>query len=91
MTQTPLFTAAAAIVGFLLTVIGSFLAAWLATRLGLRRFYREKIWERKTDAYTVIFRALFDMARWHDEHLTAYFRERDVDAAEAAELRKDYK
>jgi hypothetical protein len=52
----------------LLTVVGSllasFLGAWLAAHFALRRFYREKTWERKLDAYSAIFGALHDMYRW---------------------------
>jgi hypothetical protein len=73
-----------------LTAAASFLGAWLATQFALRRFYREKTWERKTAAYSVIFEALFDMARWHDQHLTAYFRQREIGEPEATDLRKEY-
>src|SRR4051812_11124747 len=74
----------------ILSIVGSFVGAWLATQFALRRFYREKIWERKTAAYTIIFEALFDMARWHHEHLTAYFREREIGEPEASTLRTEY-
>jgi hypothetical protein len=47
------------------------MGAWLAARFALSRFYRERVWERKTAAYTAIFEALHEMGRWFDEHITA--------------------
>jgi hypothetical protein len=51
----------------IVTAVASFLGAWLAARFALARFYREKVWERKTAAYTAIFDALHDMERWFAE------------------------
>jgi hypothetical protein len=53
----------------MVTIAGSFLAAWLAARLALTRFYREKMWERKAEAYTAIFTALHDMRVWFRTHV----------------------
>jgi hypothetical protein len=47
------------------------LAAWLAAHFALRRFYSEKVWERKTAAYSSIIGALHDMQRWFDANLRA--------------------
>jgi hypothetical protein len=47
------------------------LAAWLGAQFALKRFYSEKVWERKVAAYTSIFDALHDMCRWWSEHLRA--------------------
>ena len=44
--------------------IAAFIGAWLAAQFALSRFYREKVWERKTEAYTAIFDAFHDMDRW---------------------------
>lgn len=55
----------------ILTIIGSFAGAWLAARLALRRFYKEKVWERKTAAYTAVFESLHDMNLVARKHVQA--------------------
>jgi hypothetical protein len=54
--------------------------AWLAARFALSRFYREKVWERKTAAYTAIFDALHDMEQWFKENNSALSNERELTA-----------
>jgi hypothetical protein len=49
--------------------IASFVGAWLAAYFGLFRFYREKVWERKTAAYTAIFSALHEMDQFFNTHI----------------------
>jgi hypothetical protein len=73
-----------------LTASASFLGAWLATRFALRRFYSEKLWERKTIAYTAIFEGLHDMGLWFDRHLTAEMRGQEVDQDTAKQLTESY-
>lgn len=51
-----------------LTIVGSFAAAWIGARLSLRNFYKERRWDRKADAYTVIFEAIRDTQRWYEQH-----------------------
>src|SRR5688572_23498362 len=75
----------------LLTIAGSFIGAWLAARFGLRRFYDEKLWERKTEAYTAIFAALHDMRRRFDVHYDAEIEERSLDTQTKNKLWSDYK
>jgi hypothetical protein len=41
-----------------LPFIAATLGAWFTAHFSLRRFFREKEWERKTLAYTAIFEAL---------------------------------
>jgi hypothetical protein len=72
-----------------LTVISSFVGAWLAAQFALSRFYREKVWERKTAAYTAIFEALHDMDRWFDEHIDELAHNRELSTERAAQLRTD--
>jgi hypothetical protein len=74
-----------------LTAVASFFGAWLAARFALRRFYQEKLWERKTVAYTTIFEALHDMERWFDTHLDAYFAQTELDERVKTEMWEDYK
>jgi hypothetical protein len=74
----------------ILTGITSFAGAGLAARLALRRFYAEKVWERKTVAYTAIFEALYDMSRWDDAHITAQMRGHEIEDDEQAKLTAEY-
>jgi hypothetical protein len=67
------------------------IAAWLTARFALHRFYREKVWERKTAAYTAIFDALHDMRRWFMEHMRAYEHEGEIAEADARKLAEDYR
>jgi hypothetical protein len=49
-----------------LPFIAAALGAWFTAHFSLRRFFREKEWERKTQAYTAIFEALHNMRAWFD-------------------------
>jgi hypothetical protein len=75
----------------LTALIAAPVAAWLAARFALRRFYSEKVWERKTVAYTVIFDALHDMRRWFNEHWHAEEMHREVPEDVRAKLLADYR
>ena len=37
--------------------LASFAGAWLASKFALNSFYKQKVWERKAEAYTSIFSA----------------------------------
>ena len=67
------------------------LAAWLAAHLALRRFYSEKVWERKTAAYSSIFDALHDMRRWFDEQLRAAGAQQEIPDELEDKLLGDYR
>lgn len=43
----------------------SVFTAILTVRLSLRRFYSERLWERKMDMYTVIFEALYRLKHYY--------------------------
>jgi hypothetical protein len=73
------------------TALASFLGAWLAARFALSRFYREKVWERKTGAYTTIFEALHDMGIWFDKHLDAEVRGIELDEQAQDRLSEEYR
>lgn len=51
-----------------MSIIGSLVvavvAAWVAASLALQRFFRERWWERKVEAYTELLVALHDLAEW---------------------------
>jgi hypothetical protein len=74
----------------LLSTVRSFFGAWLAAHFALRRFYREKLWERKTAAYTAIFEAIHDMSMWFDQHFNAMVRNRELSKEKQDELTATY-
>lgn len=59
---TPIATA-------LLSSVAAFVGSWLAARFALLRYYQERIWERRAEAYTSIFGSLHDMEQWLSEAL----------------------
>lgn len=74
----------------LITPIASFFGAALAAHLAIKRFYKEKVWERKVEAYTAIFDALHEMNKWFEVHLEAWLNDRDVTDEERAKLQASY-
>jgi hypothetical protein len=74
-----------------LSAIGGFIGAWFAARFALSRFYRERTWERRADAYTAIFEALHDMEKWFDKHLESEQQARELSKDEVERLTEDYK
>jgi hypothetical protein len=73
----------------ILTVAASFIGAWLAAQFALRRFYREKVWERNTAAYTAIFEAIHQMSRWFEEHINELAYNRQLPKKRASDLFKE--
>ena len=74
----------------ILSMLGSFFGAWFAAHFALRRFYREKVWERKTNAYTAIFEAIHDMGTWFDEHFDSMVRHKEISEEQQHELTTTY-
>jgi hypothetical protein len=72
-----------------LSAAASFIGAWLAANFALRRFYKERMWERKAAAYSAIFEALHVIERWYDKHHDAYFEQRDLPEETTNKLRAD--
>jgi hypothetical protein len=68
----------------------SFIGAWLAARFALYRFHHEKVWEKKTAAYTIIFEAIHDIDRWFDIHIAEASGGYDLPEAKEEKLREDY-
>lgn len=69
---------------------GVILAAWLASRFTAGRFYTERTWDRKANAYSTVFEALHTMQTWVGEELDAYYEQRDLTEAKAKKLREEY-
>ncbi|QAY96079.1 hypothetical protein CWB41_10340 [Methylovirgula ligni] len=74
----------------LLQVAASIFGGWLAAIFSLRIFRSQRVWERKAEAYTAIFDALYDMARWYDEHFDAEISGRELSEDKKSELSKAY-
>jgi hypothetical protein len=47
-------------------------------QLSLRRFYAEKWWERKADAYMAILESLYHMLDYFNEEVSEYFTEKNL-------------
>src|SRR4051812_13129208 len=67
------------------------LGGWFSAHLALRRFFREQEWERKTQAYTAIFEALYDMRLWFDENWDAEIEGRGLSEEKQKELGEAYR
>jgi hypothetical protein len=76
---------------YLITPVASFLGAGLAARLAVKSFYKEKVWERKAEAYTEIFGAISEMNHWFDLHQNALESAFEISAEDKAELLASFK
>jgi hypothetical protein len=74
-----------------LSVASPFASAWLAARLTLDRFVREKAWERKAAAYTEIFGALHAMQNWYRTHIEAVETYSEIPPEQSKELEASYR
>lgn len=84
--------------GWLSTFVGSLLGAivalgavWLASRLAVGRTRAERVWDRKAEAYSVIFEALYEMEEWFDDNLDDEMLRRDVDQSVQARRNASYR
>ena len=80
-----------ALAPIVLSAIGGFFGAWFAARFALSRFYHERTWERRADAYTAVFEALHEMEKWFDKHIEGEQRAGELPIDEVARLTEDYK
>jgi hypothetical protein len=64
---------------------------WIAAQFALGRFRKEKVWERKTAAYTVMFEALHDMMEWFNRHLTEQYELREISDEERTRFALEYR
>jgi hypothetical protein len=74
----------------IIAAVASFLGAWFAAQLALGRFYREKLWQRKVEAYSAMFDALHHMNRWFEEHLRAARASREIPDQTSNQLGSSY-
>jgi len=71
----------------LLSAVASFIGAWLAAFFALGRFYKERSWDRRANAYSTIFAALHDIEQWYDKHLDALVEARQLSTEKTEQLR----
>jgi hypothetical protein len=86
-----LYDTAMFLLPYIITALASFAGAWIAAHLALNTFYHQKIWERRADAYSAIFEALFDMTLWYDTNLTAEMRRHDIPEDEQKRMLEEHK
>lgn len=71
----------------IIAAVASFAGTWLAAQLAFARFSKEKIWERKAEAYTAIFEALHYVGRWYEKHYEASIVWKDIEEEKTKQLK----
>ncbi len=71
--------------------LASFAGAWLASKFALSSFYKQRVWERKAEAYTAIFSAISEMNYWFDVHQNVYETDAEISKEEKEELWTSFK
>ncbi len=66
-------------------------SSWITVQLSLRKFRREKWWERKADAYANVIEALHYSKQFSEEHFEAAIKGREISPDKDAELRAEAK
>jgi hypothetical protein len=74
----------------LVSGITGILVALVTTRLALRRFYSERWWERKLQAYSTILESLYDMKRYSEEAIDAFESGRELSDDWKTQLHAQY-
>jgi len=72
-------------------LIGAAFVAWLTVTLALRRFKKEKSWERQIEAYLGIIRSLSDLRSVNVQELREMEMHADLSDDERAEQSRIYK
>ena len=77
------------IAGLASAIFVSVVTAVLTVQLALRRFYSEKWWERRSDAYSEIIKALHQVREHADTNLQFALRDKDLPEEGDARLTKE--
>lgn len=72
------------------SVFSAVISSLLTANIALKRFQREKMWERRADGYTAILEALHEMKAWYEEHEAMLYRDHDMDDDQKAVLSGRY-
>jgi len=76
---------------FILQAAISIGGAFLATHLAMKKFRREKWWEKKAAAYTELIEALHTMKWPVSEHFNAVIESREISKEESHRLWEEFK
>ena len=74
-----------------ISISGSIGGAFLATHLAMKKFRREKWWEKKAAAYTELIEALHTMKWPVSEHFNAVIESREISKEESHRLWEEFK
>ena len=72
-------------------IIIAILTSFLTVRLSLRRFYSERWWERKAEAYSTILESLFNIKSYVDDLITSYEENTNIPVSERDKLASRWK
>lgn len=73
----------------LFAALTAFYGAWLAARFALKRFYKERIWKRKTQPIRRFLKHCMTRVRF-DTHYDALERGHDIPSEKAKQLNLEY-
>jgi len=83
------------IISLLKTIIPGLVVAivtsLITVRLSIRRFYEEKWWEKKYDAYTGILQSLHHFKKYALKHFDSYVSHKKISEDAKKELESDWK
>jgi hypothetical protein len=71
---------------FAASIAVTILTAWVTARFALGRFYQEKSWERRVDAYVSALTALFQMRLYTENNLSVEMGAQKLTTERGAEL-----
>ena len=78
------------ILDFLLKIIPGIIAAFVAARLAVNKFYKEKSWERREKAYAEIINSLYNLIKYFRVHKEDYGQGTGLSENTEAELYTAY-
>ena len=78
------------VVDFLIRTIPGVVAAFLAARLAVNKFYKEKSWERREMAYAEIINNLYNLIKYFRVHKEDYGQGTGLSESKEVELYTDY-
>ena len=81
---------AESVIDFLIKITPGIVAAFVASRLAVNKFYKEKSWERREKAYAEIINALYNLIKYFRVHKEDYGQGTGLSENKEAELYADY-
>ena len=78
------------VIDFLIKITPGIVAAIVASRLAVNKFYKEKSWERREKAYAEIINALYDLIKYFRIHKEDYGQGTGLSENKESELYAGY-